>query len=117
MVGALTLWVGASSCPLPCGYYEGVKPEVEMSINDLYDDALWMKDRACTLEDAEIFFPEPSPWMLSEIAAAKEVCSTCPVQEACLEYAIENRIEYGVWGGKTRNQRLDITRKPRRTPV
>jgi len=105
------------SCPARCGDDEGVKPEVDVSLNDLYDDAPWMQDGSCREIDPEIFFPEPSPWMLSEIAAAKEVCSGCPVRETCLEYALVNRIEYGVWGGLTRNERLAITRKPRRTPV
>jgi WhiB family redox-sensing transcriptional regulator len=86
-----------------------------MSLNDLYDDAPWMQDSACTLEDAEVFFPEQSPWMLSEIAAAKMICRGCPVRETCLTYALENDIEYGVWGGLTRNERLDIRRAHRRS--
>jgi hypothetical protein len=32
---------------------------------------------------------------------AKKVCSTCPVSGYCLDYAIENNEQYGVWGGKT----------------
>lgn len=90
-----------------------------MSINDLYDDALWMQDASCRDEDPEMFFPEPGVGMLDQIATAKEVCSTCPVRMECLAYAIDNRIEYGVWGGLTRNQRLDLVRQRRlgRSPV
>lgn len=85
-----------------------------MSINDLYDDAPWMKDRACTLEDAETFFPEQTPYLFSDIAAAKALCLTCPVREMCLDYALDNDIEYGVWGATTRNERLAIRRGRRR---
>ena len=84
-----------------------------MSINDLYDDAPWMQGSACREIDPEIFFPDPSPWMLSEIAAAKEVCSICPVREVCLEYAMVNGVEYGVWGGLTRNERRALKKKRR----
>jgi WhiB family redox-sensing transcriptional regulator len=84
-----------------------------VSLNDLYDDAPWMQESACREIDPEIFFPDPSPWMLSEIAAAKEVCSICPVREVCLEYAMVNGIEYGVWGGLTRNERRALKKKRR----
>lgn len=30
---------------------------------------------------------------------ATEVCDTCPVRSPCLEYAITNAIDDGVWGG------------------
>lgn len=72
-----------------------------------------MQESACREIDPEIFFPDPSPWMLSEIAAAKEVCSICPVREVCLEYAMVNGIEYGVWGGLTRNERRALKKKRR----
>ena len=36
---------------------------------------------------------------------AKRVCEGCPVQERCLEYALRNRIDHGVWGGCSERQR------------
>lgn len=34
-----------------------------------------------------------------ELAAAQEICAGCPVRIRCLEYALENEVEWGVWGG------------------
>lgn len=32
--------------------------------------------------------------------AAIRLCSSCPVREQCLEYALSNGEEYGIWGGR-----------------
>lgn len=34
-----------------------------------------------------------------ELAAAQDVCHGCPVRIRCLELALEEGLEYGVWGG------------------
>jgi WhiB family redox-sensing transcriptional regulator len=44
----------------------------------------------------ELFFSED----LYDIARAKHICSGCPVQEACLQGALERREPWGVWGGE-----------------
>jgi WhiB family redox-sensing transcriptional regulator len=43
-----------------------------------------------------LFFSEE----LGDIAAAKGICATCPVAEACLQSALERREPWGVWGGQ-----------------
>lgn len=43
-----------------------------------------------------MFFSE----QLDDIRAAKAICQTCPVQEPCLQGAIERREPWGVWGGQ-----------------
>jgi len=43
-----------------------------------------------------LFFSED----LHDIAWAKHLCSTCPVQEWCLRGALERREPWGVWGGE-----------------
>ncbi len=30
------------------------------------------------------------------------ICAECPVRQSCLEYALANRIDHGVWGGTLR---------------
>lgn len=40
--------------------------------------------------------------------AAKQVCSGCPVQLDCLEYALAAREHEGVWGGQTEAERRQI---------
>jgi len=43
-----------------------------------------------------VFFSED----LYDIARAKHVCRTCPVQVECLAGALERREPWGVWGGE-----------------
>jgi WhiB family redox-sensing transcriptional regulator len=44
---------------------------------------------------------------------AKAVCTTCPVRTQCLADALDNRVEFGVWGGMTeRERRAVLKRRP-----
>ncbi|HET7486787.1 MAG TPA: WhiB family transcriptional regulator [Acidimicrobiales bacterium] len=43
-----------------------------------------------------LFFSEE----LGDIARAKAICATCPIQAPCLEGALERREPWGVWGGQ-----------------
>ncbi len=57
---------------------------------------------------AEEMFSEPT-----EQRRARQVCFGCPVRNQCLSEALDNRIEWGVWGGKTeRERRLILRRRP-----
>ena len=38
---------------------------------------------------------------------------TCPVTEPCLEYALEHRIDHGVWGGASERERRRILKRRR----
>lgn len=38
-------------------------------------------------------------------ATVKRVCAACPVVDACLQWAIENRERFGVWGGLSATER------------
>ena len=57
------------------------------------------------------FYPETD----EDADKAKEVCALCPVQSACLEYALARREKEGVWGGCTERERRRIIRQRRRT--
>jgi hypothetical protein len=57
----------------------------------------------CEPEFAYLFDPvekqgRPTTADRARLDAARAVCAGCPVQAACLAYAIENQ-RYGVWGG------------------
>ena len=44
---------------------------------------------------------------------AKQVCIRCPVIAACLADSLDNRTEFGVWGGMTeRERRALLKRRP-----
>ncbi|MGE9807275.1 MULTISPECIES: WhiB family transcriptional regulator [unclassified Janibacter] len=42
---------------------------------------------------------------------AKAVCQGCPVVADCLADALDNRTEFGVWGGLTERERRAILRQ------
>lgn len=41
---------------------------------------------------------------------AQKICAGCPVKLRCLAEALDNRIEWGVWGGMTERERRQILR-------
>ena len=51
-----------------------------------------------------MFFPERG----QTAEPARQVCARCPVRQACLEYALSNRITYGIWGGLTERERRPL---------
>ena len=72
-----------------------------------YDPKEWRSLAACRDVDTAVFFPETE----SEVAAAKAVCATCPVRDACLDFALITRQDDGVWGGLDENERRRIRRR------
>ena len=42
---------------------------------------------------------------------AKQLCAGCPVRTECLAEALDNQIEWGVWGGMTERERRALLRK------
>lgn len=42
---------------------------------------------------------------------AKKICKTCPVRAECLLEALDNRIEWGVWGGLTESERRTLLKR------
>lgn len=57
----------------------------------------------------DIFFPSDGMGVLS----AQKICGECPVANACLEYALANHIDHGVWGGCSERERRRILRRRR----
>ncbi len=42
---------------------------------------------------------------------AKQMCAGCPVRTECLAEALDNEIEWGVWGGMTERERRALLRR------
>jgi hypothetical protein len=61
------------------------------------------REAVCETEDLKLFFPGRG--QSSNIKKAVEICGTCPVQRDCHNYAMDNRIVDGVWGGSSPEQR------------
>ena len=66
----------------------------------------WMRHAACVNHDTDLWFPEHG----QNARAAKKVCAVCVVKKPCLEYALANGEEFGVWGGKSVKERELIVR-------
>jgi WhiB family transcriptional regulator, redox-sensing transcriptional regulator len=63
--------------------------------------ARWRELAACRGADLDLFFPERG----ESAGPARQVCARCPFRQACLDYAITNRIVHGIWGGLTERER------------
>ncbi|MFB6783577.1 MULTISPECIES: WhiB family transcriptional regulator [unclassified Streptomyces] len=75
----------------------------------------WRTHAACRDEDPDLFFPIGSTGpALVQTEEAKEVCRGCPVREQCLEWAMENGQDSGVWGGLGEAERRALKRRTRR---
>jgi WhiB family redox-sensing transcriptional regulator len=42
---------------------------------------------------------------------AKALCMGCPVRVECLADALDNQVEFGVWGGMTERERRALLRR------
>ena len=72
------------------------------------NDMSWQDDAYC--RDTGIdFFPETG--FNSKILPAIRLCEVCPVKERCLEFAMNNNINWGIWGGKTAPNRRSLKRQ------
>jgi WhiB family redox-sensing transcriptional regulator len=75
----------------------------------------WMQHGLCRQVDAQIFFPEGRGGsIVVQTRQAKQVCNRCPVRLLCLDWAVETRQHFGVWGGLSEEERGDLWRRPRR---
>jgi WhiB family redox-sensing transcriptional regulator len=72
-------------------------------------DTIWMQTGKCRELPPETFFPSDGVG----VEIARRICADCPVKEPCLEYALYNRIEHGVWGGASERERRRIARRRR----
>ncbi|MFB7375868.1 WhiB family transcriptional regulator [Kitasatospora purpeofusca] len=66
----------------------------------------WRDAAACrTTDPDEMFVDHPAQ------SRAKITCTGCPVRTECLAHALDNRIEFGVWGGMTEKERRALLRR------
>ncbi|WP_112134215.1 WhiB family transcriptional regulator [Glycomyces dulcitolivorans] len=66
----------------------------------------WTTKALCQDGDPDALFVQGA-----EQNNAKKVCRGCPVRLECLADALDNRIEFGVWGGMTERERRALLRK------
>jgi WhiB family transcriptional regulator, redox-sensing transcriptional regulator len=66
----------------------------------------WLSEAACRdTQPDELFVPGAAQ------NRAKAVCFGCPVRTECLADALDNRTEFGIWGGMTERERRALLRR------
>ncbi|MEV7317276.1 WhiB family transcriptional regulator [Streptomyces microflavus] len=71
-----------------------------------YARTSWRENAACRSTDAEELFADSATQN-----RAKAVCVGCPVRAECLAEALDNRVEFGLWGGMTERERRALLRR------
>ena len=81
---------------------------VVLSSSAAADPQAWVAASACRNADPDELFVTGAAQN-----RAKAVCMGCPVRTECLSDALDNRVEFGVWGGMTeRERRALLKRRP-----
>ncbi len=66
------------------------------------DGLNWRLRGACFDMDADTFFPIGAKRAAAiQYAHARQVCQRCEVSTQCLQFALDTRTDFGVWGGIT----------------
>lgn len=70
-------------------------------------DTTFMKDAKCKGVDINFFYAD------DPVGTSKAVkfCQDCPVKDPCGQYAMDNNIFYGVWGGLSIRARFKTKRE------
>ena len=89
----------------PCNYRAGMK--VERAFTELAEAIREHGAPVCQETDPEYWYPEAGGERYESLVA-KKYCGECPVQRQCAIYAIEADEHYGIWGGLTDRQRVDV---------
>jgi WhiB family transcriptional regulator, redox-sensing transcriptional regulator len=83
----------------------------EGELTTVVRDAHWTAYAACGNTGKDRMPPEA---MFVEGPAQREarsVCTTCAVRLECLAEALDNRLDFGVWGGMTERERRALRRR------
>lgn len=78
----------------------------DIAVDPLDSTLDWTVRGACATQDPDELFVSGAAQN-----RAKQVCQGCPVSTECLSDALDNRIEFGVWGGMTERERRALLRR------
>lgn len=71
-----------------------------------YERGEWITQAKCRVGDPDALFVRGA-----EQRKAAVICRHCPVVTECRADALDNKVEFGVWGGLTERQRRALLRK------
>jgi WhiB family transcriptional regulator, redox-sensing transcriptional regulator len=70
------------------------------------DDRAWVSKGLCKETDPDALFVRGAA---QRKAAA--ICRHCPVMQECAAEALDNKVEYGIWGGMTERRRRALLKQ------
>jgi WhiB family transcriptional regulator, redox-sensing transcriptional regulator len=80
-------------------------------VRELVDHDFEWRDRAAcrglNVKGVDPFFPE----LGQGSKQAKAICAGCDVRDTCLAWALDNDVQFGIWGGLSTRERRALTRK------
>lgn len=78
----------------------------------------WRNRALCDGVPIEVFFPSNSRGQTEQPTdTAKQLCGECPVRDDCLDYALTNNEQYGVWGGLDEYERAKLRRQQQKAGI
>ncbi len=84
-------------------------PDTMGGATDEESATAWMNAGNCRNYPPAVFFPSDGVG----VDRARKICADCPVSGQCLEYALDQKIEHGVWGGCSERERRRIQKRRR----
>jgi len=75
------------------------------AIEFLSDSPKFPNALCAKLENKDYFFPDGKIVEAERLPELQAICNICIHRKECLEYAIKEKIPYGIWGGTTGEMR------------
>lgn len=85
---------------------QSIKRHVELP-SLTHTDMKWQDKASCRGIDTNDFFQD-YVGAQANYASQRIMCAQCPVRLECLDFALDNHIKYGLWGGIAPRNRRDV---------
>ena len=108
----MAAWTEGSSVatPQPVPHRTGTQPSPpsRTALRGAYDEnrIAWVSKALCRTIDPDDLFVRGAAQRRAAV-----ICRHCPVVMECLADALDNRVEFGVWGGMTERQRRALLKQ------
>ena len=70
------------------------------------DDRAWVSKALCRKTDPDQLFVAGAAQRKAAV-----ICRHCPVMQECGAEALDNKVEYGIWGGMTERERRRLLKQ------
>ena len=102
-------------------YVRGVSVFISPKAKKLWDSlneaiAELPQEVSCRESDPDAWFPDEENPLGNKYTMAKRLCGKCPVRDLCLEFALVNEEQHGLWGGMTHRERQKLRARGRGRP-